>query len=98
MPFVQRILKMSKYEVTREWRKLHNGELNNLYSSHIIVRAIKWRNIRWAGYVARMGGEECTGCWWGNLRERDHLGDPGVDGRIKLRLIFRKWVLRYGLD
>jgi len=28
---------------------------------------------------------------WGNLRERDHLGDPGVDGRIILRLIFRKW-------
>jgi len=32
-----------------------------------------------------------TGLWWGNLRERDHLGDPGVDGRIKLRWIFRKW-------
>jgi hypothetical protein len=29
--------------------------------------------------------------WWGNLRERDHLGDPGVDGRIMLRWIFRKW-------
>jgi len=32
----------------------------------------------------------CTGFWWGNLRERDHLGDPGVDGRIILRWIFRK--------
>jgi len=32
-----------------------------------------------------------TGFWWGNLRERDHLGDPGVDGRIILRWIFRKW-------
>jgi hypothetical protein len=29
--------------------------------------------------------------WWGNLRERDHWEDPGVDGRIILRLIFRKW-------
>jgi hypothetical protein len=36
-------------------------------------------------------GEVYTGFWWGNLRERDHLGDPGVDGRIMLRWIFRKW-------
>ena len=35
---------------------------------------------------------------WGNLRERDHLGDPDVDGRIILRWIFEKWVGRYGLD
>jgi len=36
-------------------------------------------------------GEVHTGFWWGKLRERDHLGDPGVDGRIILRWIFRKW-------
>jgi hypothetical protein len=33
----------------------------------------------------------CTGVWWANLRERDHWGDPGVDGRITLGWIFRKW-------
>ena len=45
----------------------------------------------WAGNVARMGrGEAYTGCWRGNLRERGHLGDPGVDGRIILRWIFGK--------
>ena len=36
-------------------------------------------------------GEEYTRFWWGNLRERDHLEDPGVDGRIILRCIFTKW-------
>jgi len=36
-------------------------------------------------------GEVHTGIWWGNLRGRDHLEDPGVDGRIILRWIFRKW-------
>ena len=36
-------------------------------------------------------GEACTGFWWGNLRESDHLGDPGADGRIILKLIFKKW-------
>jgi hypothetical protein len=33
----------------------------------------------------------CTGFWWGNLRERNHWGDPDVDGRIILIWIFRKW-------
>ena len=37
--------------------------------------------------------EVCTGFWWGNLRERDHWGDPDVDGRIILRWIFKKWVV-----
>jgi len=41
--------------VTGEWRKLHNQELNDLYSSPSIVRVIKSRRMRWAGHVARMG-------------------------------------------
>jgi hypothetical protein len=36
-------------------------------------------------------GEACTGFWWGNLRERDHWRDPGADGMIILRWIFRTW-------
>jgi len=43
-------------------------------------------------------GEACTGFWLGNLRERDHWGDPGLDGKIILRWIFRKWDVGYGLD
>jgi len=48
--------------------------------------------MRWTGHVARMGkGYVYTGLWWGNLRERCHLENPCVDGRIILRWIFRKW-------
>ena len=36
-------------------------------------------------------GEAYTGFWWGNLRERDHLGVPGLDGKIILRWFFKKW-------
>ena len=48
-------------EVTREWRKLHNEELNDLYCSPNIVRVLKSRRMRWAGHLARMG--ERTGVY-----------------------------------
>jgi hypothetical protein len=55
------------------------------------VKVIKSRIMGWVGHVARMGREACIGFWWGNLREREDWGDPGVDGRIILEWIFKKW-------
>ena len=50
-----RIIGPKRDEVTGGWRKLHNEELNDLYSSSNIIRVIKSRRMRWAGHVARMG-------------------------------------------
>jgi len=66
-------------------------EMNDLYSSPNIVRATKYRRMRWEGRVAPMGdGRGVYKVWWGNLKERGHLGDPGVDGRTTLIWIFKK--------
>jgi len=54
---LRRIFGSRNDEVTGEWRRLHNEELNDLYSSSNIVRVIKPRRMRWAGHVARMREE-----------------------------------------
>ena len=67
---LRRIFWLRRDVVTGEWRRLHNELLNDLYCSPNIVRVIKWRRMRWAGHVARMGEERgCIGSWWGNRRE-----------------------------
>ena len=82
---LRRIFGPRRDEVTGEWRRLHNEELNDLYSSPNIVRVIKSRRMRWAEHVARMGKERCSvGSWWGNRREGNCWGDLGVDGRVIL--------------
>jgi hypothetical protein len=55
---LRRIFGPKRDEVTGEWRKLHNEELHDLYSSPSIIRIIKARRVRWAGHVTGMGGEE----------------------------------------
>jgi hypothetical protein len=54
---LRRIFGSKRHEVTGEWRKLHNEELHNLYSSTNIIRQIKSRRLKWAGHVAGMGEE-----------------------------------------
>jgi hypothetical protein len=78
--------------VTGEWRKLHNEELYDLYCSPNIVRMIKSRIMRWEEHVENMGATR--GVYRdlvGKLEERDHVGDPGIDGIIILKWIFMKW-------
>jgi hypothetical protein len=55
---LRRIFGPKRDEVTGEWRKMHNEELHNLYSSTDIIRQVKSRRMRWAGHVARMGEEK----------------------------------------
>jgi hypothetical protein len=65
---LRRIFGRTRDNVTGEWRKLHNEELNDLYSSLNVVWVIKLRRMRWAGHVAHMGrGEYYTGFLWGKL-------------------------------
>jgi hypothetical protein len=70
---VQRIFAPKRDEVTGRWRKLHNGELRNLYTSPSTTRMMKSRRIRLVGQVAQMGRWRILiGYWWENQRARDH--------------------------
>jgi len=90
----RRIFVPKRDDVTGEWRKLHKEELYDLYCLSNIIWIIKDKiekhKIGWACDTYMKRGEVPTEFWWGNLRERAHLEDPGVDGRIILRWIFRK--------
>jgi len=89
---LRRIFGPTRDEITWDWRRLNNEELNDLYSSPNIVRVMKSRRMIWTGHVARMGEERgCIGSCWGNRREGDHWGDLGVDGWLILGWISRRW-------
>jgi len=77
-----RIFGPRRDEVTGEWRRLHNEELNNLCTSPNIVRVIKSRRMRWAGHVARMGEERRV--------YRVLVGKP--EGKRPLGRPRRRWV------
>jgi len=74
---LRRIFEPKRNEVRGEWRKLHNEELNDLYSSLNIVRVIKSRIMRWAGNVACMGDRrDVYGVSVGKPKGRRPLGRP----------------------
>jgi len=83
---LREIFGREKDEVTGKWRKLHNEELNDLYSSPNIIGVIRSRRMKWAGHLARMGDRRGVyRGWWGGLRERDQLEYLGADGTIILK-------------
>jgi hypothetical protein len=86
--FENRVLRIfgPKREEDGSWRKLHNDELHDPYSSPNIVRVIKSRRIRWAGHVARMGKQRGVyRVLFGRPEGNSHYEDQGVGGRITLR-------------
>jgi len=85
---LRRIFGPRRNEVTGEWRRLHNEELNDLYCSPNIVRVLKSRRMRWAGHVARMDEErEVYRVLVGKLEGRRPLGRPR-----------RRWVVNIRMD
>ena len=85
---LRRIFGPRRNDVTGEWRRLHNEELIDLYSSPNIVRVIKWRRMRWVGHVARMGEETVV--------YRVLVGKP--EGKRPLGRPRRSWVDNIKMD
>jgi len=85
---LRRIFGPRKDEVTGEWRRLHNEELNDLYCSPNIVRVIKSRRMRWAEHVARMGEERGV--------YRVLVGKP--EGKIPMGRPRCRWVNNIRMD
>jgi hypothetical protein len=96
---LRRIFGPKRDEVTGESRKLHNEELHILYLSTNIIRQIKSRRMRWAGHEIHMREEiKCTVFWWGGLKERDHLEDQGIYGRMGSEWILGRLAGRCRVD
>jgi hypothetical protein len=85
---LRRILGPRRDEVTGDWRKLHNEEIHNLYSSPNVIRMIQSKKMRWAGHVARMGATRNA--------YRILVGKP--EGKSQLRRPKLRWVDNIKMD
>ena len=89
---LRRIFGPRRDEVTGEWRRLHNEELNDLYSSLNVVRVIKSRRMRWAGHVARTGEERgAYRVLVGKPEGKKPLGRPRRRWVDSIGMISRRW-------
>jgi hypothetical protein len=90
---LRRMFGPKRDEVTREWRKRHNEELNKLYTSlRNIIRVIKSRRRRLEEHVARVGkGTGVNRVLVGKYEGKSPLEDPGLYGSVISRWVFRKW-------
>jgi hypothetical protein len=86
----RRIFEPKKDDVTGGWRKLHNEELRNFYSSPSKIRMIKSRRMRCVWHLALMGEEECMQDYGGNVRRKEAARKTDVGGRIIFGCILRK--------
>jgi hypothetical protein len=73
---VRRIFGPKRDEVTGDWRKLHNKEFHNLYSSPNVIRMMTSRRVRWAGHIGRMGKRNAYRILMGKLEGKTPLGRP----------------------
>jgi hypothetical protein len=96
---LRRIFGPKRNGVMGAWRKLHSGELHNLYSSSDIIKQIKSKRMRGRGmWHAWERGETCTGFWWESPNEKDHLEDHGVDERMGSKWTLGRLVGGCGVD
>jgi hypothetical protein len=86
---LRRIFGPKRDEVMEEWRRLHSGELHNLYSSPDIIRQIKLRRMRWVGHVAHMGeGRNVYRVLVGKPEGKSPLERPGHGWENGIRMDF----------
>jgi hypothetical protein len=96
---VRRIFGPKRDEVMGEWRKMHIGELHDLYTSPDVIRQIKSSRMRWAGHVARISeGRNMYRVLVGKPEGKSYLKDQDIDETMGLEWIFGRLAGGCGVD